>query len=208
MEVNIAADGAVTGVVADAKLPEPLRQLLAKRVSQWRYAPIVWQNAPAQASTHLILRLLAVPTTGGGFALRVLSTGSESDIGSGYGPQPPKYPPEAQRKNIQGNFAYSIRILDDGSVTDVVRLYPEEVAGKHIKAMDDSSQDAIRAYRLRPIVVNGAPISCNMPFYMEFRTQTPSQEPLEPIDLKLYWPKMKVPCPRFDLQTKIENTLL
>lgn len=208
MEVTIAADGSVARVVPDAKLPEPLRQLLIKRVMQWRYSPGVWQGAPAETATHLVLRLLAVPTTQGGFVLRVLGTGGNVDSESGYTPTPPKYPFEAQRKNIQGNFAYSMRILEDGSVTDVVRLFPEEISDKYMKAMDEASQEAIRTSRLRPVVVNGVAVACDRPFYMEFRTDGPAKEPLKPIDIKPYWSKMKVPCPVADLQTKIEGTLL
>lgn len=208
MEVTIAGDGSVTRVVPDAKLPEPLRQLLIKRVMQWRYSPIVWHGVAAETTTHLVLRLLAVPTTAGGFVLRVLGMGNEADIGSGYGPTPPKYPFEAQRNNIHGNFAYSIRTLEDGSVTDAVRLFPEEVADKYMKAMDESSQEAIRTFRLRPVVVNGAAVACDRPFYMEFRTEGSVKEPLKPIDMKPYWSSMKAPCPRTDLQTKIEGTML
>ena len=208
MDVTIAPDGAVASVVPDATLPEPMRQLLVKRVSQWRYEVPMWQGKPAKLSSRLALRLLAVPTTTGGFVMRVVSTAGEDGTGTPFGRVAPIYPHSAVRRGVGGTFVYSQRVHADGHVTDIKRLYPEDVSNKMIKAMDESSQLSLRASRWRPVVVNDEPVACDLITPINFRSAGTDVAGKLPVDTKAMRGALAQPCPSTWLKTKIENTIL
>lgn len=206
MDVVVAPDGAISSVVPDAALPEPIRQLLVKRVSQWRYEAPMWLGKPAQLSTRLILVLQPVPTTSGGYALQVLRLGGEWDADSEFAPRPPHYPLTAKMKGIGGVFVYTIRVEADGSPANIQRRYPQDVKNKIIRALDDSAQASIQDWRWPPFLVNGAPVACDviMPI-----TYIPSgAPPPTSIDWKHDEVLMTQKCPQPALATRIENLIL
>lgn len=208
MDITIAADGSVTRVVPAATLPEPIRQLLIKRVSQWRYEVPMWQGKPARLSSYLILRLLAVPTTAGGFVLRVSGVGGEWHIGSGFGPKPPQYPQAAMRQEIGGTFSYALRLGQDGSVESVRRLYPEAVLDSIRKSIDAAAQTTLLSSRFRPVRVDGAAVACEIALPIVFTPASKSPDGyMEKIPDSARQPLI-TPCPKLALLTKIENTML
>lgn len=206
MDVVVAPDGAITSVVPDATLPEPIRQLLVKRVSQWRYEAPMWLGKPAQLSTRMILALQPVPTTSGGYALRVLRQAHEADTGPVFSPRFPEYPYAAKRRGVGGVFVYSMRAEADGSLTHIQRRHPQDVDDNLIRALDESAQAFIQDAHWRPFIVDGAPVACDVLMPITF-TVTGSPPPAN-IDLKPVLDTMTERCPRPVLATKIENLIL
>lgn len=205
-DVVVAADGSVVQVIPAADLAEPIRALLIKRVSQWRYQAPLWHGQPVQLTTHMGLRLQAVPTTTGGFAVRVLRIETRFDKDSEWGPRAPDYPDGAQRRGVGGQFVYAMRVETDGSLTNAKRIFPEKDGDKYAVALDEAALASISESRWRPSIVNGSPVACDVLFPITFSTQ--DSEPLPAIDLKQYKDGMKDPCPSAKLETKIENTIL
>lgn len=207
MDLLVAADGTVASVNPAAALPEPLRQQLVKRVSQWRYEVPMWEGQPASVTHHLILRLLAMPTTTGGFAIRIAGVGSEWHAGSEYVPKTPVYPQAAMRQNIGGVFSYALQLRPDGSVEGVRRLYPETLSDGIRKSIDVAAKAALLGSRYRPVVVNGVAIACEVALPIVFSA------PDQPSDTKPRMPEsardaLRSPCPTLVLSTHIENTML
>ena len=205
--ITIEKDGTVGNVVPDTALPEPIRQLLVKRVSQWRYEVPMWEGNPASVAHHLIVRLMAVPTTGGGFALRVSGLGNEWNAGSEFGPRPVMYPEAAMRQGIGGTFSYVVRIGQDGNVDRVRRLLPETVSDRVRKSLDEASRTALLTSRFRPFVVNGLAVACEISLPMSFIPPGKRDAPKEELPA-LASAALESPCPKPVLITQIENTLL
>lgn len=208
MEITIAPDGSVTRVLPATTLPEPVRQLLVKRVSQWRYEIPLWNGKPAQVDSYLILTLLAVPTTTGGFVLRVSKLGGEWDLQSGFGPGVPVYPESAMRREIGGVFAYALRLRPDGNVETVRRIYPEKASDPIRKAIDESAQRGLSRSRFRPHVVGGVAVTCEIALPITFTPPDANGLSKEKIPDGMLDAALRTPCPKLALETKIENTML
>jgi len=205
MQVVVAADGSVASVVPDATLPEPIRAGLVKRVSQWHYKIPMWQGRPVSTSTRLGLRLQAVPTTSGGYALRVMDTTYVPDPDPRYGLQPPDYPTWLRRRHIGGSLAYAIRIGIDGRPADARRRYPDGPLDAAGAAFDEVARAAIALWLWHPFLVNGAPVACDVLIPMTFTVEG-DVPPVEP-DRKSLEAGLER-CPATELETKIEGVLL
>ncbi len=205
MQVVVAADGSVASVVPDATLPEPIRAGLVKRVSQWHYKVPVWQGKPASISMRQGLRLQAVPTTSGGYALRVMGEAYVRDPDPRYVLQPPDYPTWLRRKNLSASLAYAIRIGADGRPVDVRRRYPDGPQDAAGTAFDEASRAAIALWLWHPYLVDGAPVACDILLPMDFVIA--GDEPPPAPDLKSLEAGLQL-CPGTKLETKIEGVLL
>lgn len=203
MEVGIAADGSVAKVEPDTELPQPLRDLLIARVSQWRFEPPQWQGRSVSTSTHLLLRLQEVPTPGGS-ALRVVFRQYEKGSRFKYGLPTQKYPPKAARKKKGGEFVYAVRIGKDGAPIGVERKLPKVIDDEYLEAMDEESQSSIMRALWRPFVVDGQAVECNFVYPVSFSMdEGPSPTP----DVAAAGAIPDV-CPTGQLLTRIENSML
>jgi hypothetical protein len=205
MQVVVAADGSVASVVPDATLPAPIRAGLVKRVSQWHYKAPMWQGKPVSISMRQGLRLQAVPTTSGGYALRVMGETYVPDPDPRYVMQPPDYPAWLRRKNLSASLAYAIRIGADGRPVDVRRRYPDGPQDAAGAAFDESSRAAIALWLWHPHTVNGTPVACDILVPMDFVMG--GDEPPAAPDRKSLEAGLQL-CPGAKLETKIEGTLL
>lgn len=205
MQVTVAADGSVVGVVPDAALPEPIRAGLVKRVSQWHYEVPMWQGRPASISMRQGLRLQAVPTTSGGYALRVMGEAYAPDPDPRYVMQPPDYPAWLRRKNISASLAYAIRIGTDGRPVDVRRRYPDGPQDAAGTAFDESARAAIALWLWHPHMVDGTPVACDILLPMDFVVD--GDEPPAAPDRKSLEAGLQL-CPKPALETRIEGALL
>jgi hypothetical protein len=205
VQVAVAADGSVASVEPDAALPEPIRAGLAKRVSQWHYKVPVWQGQAVSTSKRQGLRLQAVPTTSGGYALRVLGETWVPDSDPRYVLQPPDYPTWLRRKDIGGWLAYAIRVGTDGRPADARRRYPDGPLDAVGTAFDEVARAAIALWLWHPFLVNGVPVACDVFVPMTF-TVAGDAPPVEP-DRKPLEAGLER-CPETELETKIEGTLL
>lgn len=206
MQVEIAADGSVASVTPDAALPEAVRASLVKRVSQWRFAVPKWQGQPVRLSKRMGLRLQAVATTSGGYALRVLGQTHAPDPDPRYTFSWPAYPRWVQRKGVGAVLVYAIHFGLDGKVTEARRLYPAGPLDPEGQAFDESSRAALATWSWRPPLVNGTAVACDAAIPMTFIVDG-GKPPVDP-HLKSYQAGMQQLCPSLDLLTKIEGTLL
>ena len=87
MRIHVGPDGSVLEVVPDEAVPVSLHGMLRDRVSKWTFSIPTWHGRPVSTWTPYTLWLQPVPTTTGGFALRVVAPGlrilddSEPDSG-------------------------------------------------------------------------------------------------------------------------------
>lgn len=212
MDISVATDGSVASVVPDATLPAPVRQLLVQRVSQWRYRPATWQGRNVPYDTRVALRLQGVPTTQGGYALRVLGFGSLRNPESRW-PAPPRYPPSAQRQGIGGTFIYAVMIDTDGDVAELRLIDSPQIGGKYQKELDQASREAILAGKFSPAKVEGNAVACVRLVPMSFATGEPIPDTKEAREarkamLNALRGQVAESCPLATLETEIENTLL
>lgn len=203
MRVVVAADGSVTSVVPDAALPEPIRTGLVKRVSQWHYTVPRWQEQAVATSMREGLRLQLVPTTGGGYALRIVGTAYVPD--PEYDFRPPVYPAWLLRKGVGATLIYAVRIGIDGRATDVRLRHPEGALDRAAKAFDESARAAIVSWSWPSQLANGAPVACDVlyPVVFGIRGRELSARP----DRELLESGLQL-CPKAELQTLIDGTLL
>jgi hypothetical protein len=206
VQVVVAADGSVASVVPDAALPEPIRAGLVKRVSRWHYKAPMWQGQPVSISMRQGLRLQAVPTTSGGYALRVVGEAYVPDPDPKYVLQWPDYPTSLRRKKIEGALTYAIHVGADGRATDVRRRYPEGSLDAAGQALDESARAAIALSSWHPFLANGTPVECDLLYPVVFMMKDGAPPPAESHSESLATGLQL--CPKAALETKIEGTLL
>lgn len=210
MDISIGADGKVVSAEPDAKLPEGIRTLARHRVMQWQYKPAMWQGKPVATKLFLVLRLAAAPTTAGGFVLRIVGTGGESELDTGYGIEPPKYPRAAQVANKSGNFIYVIDFDPEGRATQARLVEPQEATlDKYGRMMAEAGLATAKSAHVRPFNVDGVAVECEWVFPIMFGIGvTPTQTSEEEERMKALRAQLPRACPEVRLETKIENTLL
>lgn len=209
MWVTVAADGSVTGVEPGPDVPGILRAGLVKRVSQFHFSAPMWQQHAVSQVRWFTLRLQPVATTSGGYALRVLGEAFLPDP-RWRGMRPPEYPAAAQRQGIGGEFVYAVHVETDGSVHDMRLLSPEEAPTGLSRDLDKAARAAINKWVLKPEVVDGAAIACDIAFPIVFTVSTERVGKLPdhvPTDHPK-WDAGPLACPRTELKTEIQNSLL
>lgn len=209
-QVSIGADGKVTAVEPDARLPEGIRTLMRNRVMQWQYAPTVWLGKSVATQTYLVLRLEAVPTTAGGFVLRVLGLGSEQELETGYSIDPPTYPREAQKARKGGTFYYVADVDAQGHPVQARLVEPADASlDKYGRMMAEAGMSAAKGAKLRPFIADGVAVDCEWLFPLTFSVGEPTrQTPEEKERIGAIRARLARGCPFAALQTKIENSLL
>lgn len=205
MDVVVAADGSVASVTPDAALSAPIRAGLIRRVSQWRYSVPMWQGRAVSLGIRLGIRLQPVPTTSGGFALRIIGEKYVPDPDPQYRMKPPRYPRHENRFGRGGVLVYTLRVDTAGGVSDVRLVYPDGPLDSSGKAFDLASREAFAAARFRPVLVDGTPVACTRSIPITF-TAAGNEPPAAPDLDPLKDDPQK--CPQTTLQTRIEGVLL
>ena len=204
MRIHVGADGHVIEVVPDESVPVELRELLVSRVSQWQFSVPVWQGHAVSLWKPYTLWLEPVPTTSGGYALRVAPPGVR-EPGRDDARPVPVYPESLMRRRVGGNFVYLVRAAADGTLLDVRRRYPEGELDRDQRRLDESSIAAIRASEWPAPIVDGAPVGCTRLYPIVFTIDAeapPVQQLVEPLrsgvdDL----------CPQTQLESEVVGTL-
>jgi TonB family protein len=70
--------------------------------------------------------------------------------------QPPRYPFELRRANVQGKAMIAFVVLPDGSVTDVAIVKADDIR------FGDAATAAVSAWKFHPAKFHGQPVSCRM----------------------------------------------
>lgn len=199
MHVDVAPDGHVVAVEPEAGTLPALRDALIQRAAQWHFTPATWRGKPVAVREWLPLEIGPVPTTGGGYAIRIVGTGHKPEPGTSM--VPPRYPQAAMRAGIGAELMYQVHVAEDGRMTPVALLEPRAVKG-HVKSLDEASRAALSVSRRRPATADGQVIACEMRFPIIFRLDRRSPPKRESDTL------LPDQCPRAKLETEIAGTML
>ena len=201
-KADLQADGVPANIQPDASLAPPLQAMVRKRVAEWRYRMGTWQGKPVPASVSQRIVAEVMPTASAGFALRIKEVTNVPTYIDASKPRataamlPPRYPEGAQRQGIEGTLVYAMRRDAQGTPLEV-ELVDAQIPGNWKRPFDAAGREAISAWRLKPIEVDGQAIDCRLLTPMTFRLglgrSLPSKGP-EP-DLRAYLSRFPDSCP-------------
>lgn len=124
--LDITPDGRVSSHQLDGadKLPSGVVKLLAERIAQWQFEPVLVDNRAVPARSPMQLRLVA-KRDGDNYLLRIagatFGAPPEGEWPSSQGKlAPPRYPKEAAYAGVSGTVYLVLRVGRDGRVEDTV----------------------------------------------------------------------------------------
>lgn len=127
--IEIEKDGSVGGHALDRadKLPQVVRELVAKAVPLLRFEPVVVDGAPVDARTKMSLRLIAKKLDDGQYNLRIGSANfgepsavKEEKLTIRGEMTPPHYPQSAVAAGIQGTVYLVLKVDRQGKVEELI----------------------------------------------------------------------------------------
>lgn len=124
--IEVAPDGSVMHYALNKpdELPPAVRDLLAKAVPTWKFAPVRYDGKPAIGKASMSVRVLAKPATDGNYDISVVAThfgNPDSDrVIEAKHRRAPMYPPEAIREHVTGTVYLVLRVDAAGKVVDAV----------------------------------------------------------------------------------------
>lgn len=126
--VDIAIDGTVATHRLDQpeKLPQVVRDLIAKAMPLLRFEPVEVNGEPVTARTKMGLRVVATKLDDGNYRLRLANAsfgeagGVEGETVTSVELEPPRYPAAAYMSNVSGTVYLVLKIGRDGRVEDAV----------------------------------------------------------------------------------------
>lgn len=194
-EITIAADGRVESFVPESGPIPSLRNLLAKRSSEWRFRPPMWHGKPVRLSTDVVamVNLAKRPDGTVGAILRSVSLRVTK-------PTVPELPRSLRSKVT--TMGYAIDIRADGAITARELLWPEPA--KHLAKLDATTRRSVDTWRAAPLRVDGRPIACADIQWVQFANST------GPMNLPGVLPKLEAPdvCPAVSLHQRFVSTPL
>lgn len=125
--IDIGTDGVAVEHRLDQpeKLPELVRDLVARTVREMRFEPVLIDNKPVKVRARMGMRVVARQLQDGGYQLRVAAT-SFGDAGEDKAErvvrdklQPPEYPAAASMRGIRGTVYLVLKIDRQGAVQDL-----------------------------------------------------------------------------------------
>jgi hypothetical protein len=152
VDVSVSATGEVTAVSFAAATPAPLRAPLEKAVRGWKFSPKRIDGVARDWAAHLIVRLILVPTDGGGYALKVIDVGASKFIGTSI--KPPDYPADLMRAGRSARVCVELVYTDDKPA--VARTWMDgELKTDGRRGFVEATTDAVKRWRRQPVQVNG-----------------------------------------------------
>lgn len=153
--IEVAPDGSVLQYALDrpAALPAPVKDLLAKAIPAWKFAPVAVDGKPAIARAAMDVRVVARPMDGDNFSIVVASTHFGERNGNpaikAVRQRHPVYPVEALRERVTGRVYLAARVDAAGKVIDAaaeqVNLGKFGSAAQMAKWRDQLARTSIRA---------------------------------------------------------------
>jgi hypothetical protein len=161
-DITIDAEGRVTALDVDRRVPDAIAANVVRIAHGWRFHPLLVDGRPAAAKAHMRL-VLAAQRTGDGYEARVDSVsfpGDETAERAGFARRntmPPEFPPRLWKSGISGSVSLLMRVGADGRLEEVVAVQTrlENVTGsdatlrKGIKMLEASALDAARHWTMR-----------------------------------------------------------
>lgn len=161
-DFDIGADGRVTRIeLLTPGVAPALEQLLAGSASKWRFEPVLVDGHPAPVRTRANIELRAEPVQDG-FLMRIRGVGFGQRV-EAVRLDPPRYPREALRANVEAEVQALAEYDEDGKVTGV-RILSTAVAGSRgpathwARLFEGAVKDAAKTWKLHfEPEVDGAP---------------------------------------------------
>ncbi|MCO5055342.1 hypothetical protein [Thermomonas sp.] len=178
VRVDVDAQGKVLHVEAPADFPEAVRDYVERRVATWQYLPARENGVAVSATTWVRVGMCAVPVAEGyrmGLDFKGNGPGNLSSS-TGFWPAP-KYPLDAQRRDLGGSFTVHFAIQDDGSAK-VTSIDPnDEDSRRYLGWFRDGLNAWVAEMHFQPELVNGRPVHTEMKIPVTFISRAGSSPP-------------------------------
>ncbi len=211
-KATVQADGKLADIQPDATLPEAIQSMIRKRAVTWRYKPKQWQGKPYSSPIAQTIKAVAVPTTQGGFALRIEEVAGQMRFVAKREEgvlMPPPYPHELRRRGVSAILVYSVLYDEVGKPQQVDLVYPSAL-DRDIKRFDEAARNAIAKWKATHEFA-GVPIACraNVPITFQVENADGTYGSLRvPPEVVAYFDKYTDMCPSTKLETPVKDTFL
>jgi hypothetical protein len=167
VKMTVGADGTPTNVKVTGATPD-IGALVYKRATQWKFTPAQWQGKAVSATYDRWLDLDVLPTSTGGFALRMAGF---SDQVFDAMERPARMEGDTYtsfRANVM--FGYVVHLQADGRVQSVDAVLPKQHATQQTKAYAGKIESMLKAWRGNPRMVDGGPVACSRLYLEEHKS--------------------------------------
>lgn len=162
-EISIDAEGKVTALDVDPRVPSAIAANVVRIGRAWRFQPVVVDGRPTAAKARMRL-VLAAERVGDGYHARVDTVSfpaiDEVAAREGFAPGrivPPTYPPGLDRGGVSGSVSLLMRVGADGHIEDVAaaQSFLDNVTGnektlrKAIRMFESEALDAARRWTVK-----------------------------------------------------------
>jgi hypothetical protein len=162
-EITIDAEGKVTALEVDPRVPDSIAANVVRIGSAWRFHPVVVDGRPTAAKARLRL-VLTAQSIGDGYEARVDSVSfpglDDEAAREGFArgsTRPPLYPRGLMYAGVTGSVSLLMRVGVDGRVEEVVAAQtfldrvrgPDETLKKAIGMFESSALEAARRWTVK-----------------------------------------------------------
>ncbi len=216
--VNV--DGTLGDIQPDASLPAAIQVMMRKRIATWHYKPSHWQGKSLTGTIAQTIKAIAVPTTQGGFALRIEEVTEQSRSGESLkkffaSHPPPEIPTDVNQRGVRAILVYAVLFDEAGKAVQVDLVYPTE-PDRDARLLDKSARNAIAKWATLN-EFDGVPISCRAKVPIAFEVSSMSSAPFrvpasaplrEPPEVSASFDKYTDMCPVTKIETVVKDTFL
>lgn len=146
-----------------------VQQALLKKARDWRFEPFAWQGKPAASTFTRFIDVEIVPTTSGGFALRVKGVNKFKFAYLGPDSLPKEEGIRYEGKHGQYLMVFRVDADVEGRPVKVERALPDNRFPKGMDALVARKETMLQGWRQPPAVVDGTPVACARVYVMQVR---------------------------------------
>lgn len=146
-----------------------IQQALLKKARDWRFEPFAWQGKPAATTFTRFVDVEIVPTTSGGFALRVKGINKNKFAYLGEASIPKEEGITYEGKHGQYMMLFRVHTDAEGWPIKVERAAPDNRFPKGMDALVARKEAMLQGWRQAPAIVEGAPVACSRIYVMQVR---------------------------------------
>lgn len=146
-----------------------VQQALLKKARDWRFEPFAWQGKPASSTFTRFIDVEIVPTTSGGFALRVKGVNKFKFAYLGPESLPKEEGIRYEGKHGQYLMVFRVDADVEGRPLKVERAVPDNRFPKGMDALVARKETMLQGWRQAPAVVDGTPVACTRVYVMQVR---------------------------------------
>lgn len=173
VRIEFAIDG--DGRVMDAKVgtqraeggADVIAQALLKKAHNWRFEPFTWQGKSATTTFNRFIEVELVPTTSGGFAMRVKGINRNAFAFLGQDSIPQEAGITYRWKNGQYLMLFRVKTDVEGRPVKVARAVPDNRFPKGVDALVEAKEKMLKEWRQPPAMVDGNAVACSRLYVMQ-----------------------------------------